>query len=111
MDGLVGPYPERQDVYEERSPINHTERLSCALILFQGLDDKIVPPNQAETMLAAVKEKGLPVAYLPFEGEAHGFLKAENVRRALDGELYFYSRVLGFDLPGDVEPVEIENLP
>ncbi|MCH8826553.1 MAG: S9 family peptidase [Chloroflexi bacterium] len=111
LDTMIGPYPEREDLYAERSPINFTDRLSCALILFQGLDDQIVSPKQAEAMVAAVKEKGLPVAYVPFEGEQHGFRKAENIRRALDGELYFYSRVLGFDLPDDVEPVEIENLP
>ena len=111
LDTMIGPYPEREDLYQERSPINFTDRLSCALILFQGLDDKIVLPNQAEAMQAAVKEKGLPVAYLSFEGEQHGFRKSENIRRALDGELYFYSRVFGFDLPDAIEPVEIENLP
>lgn len=111
LDTMIGPYPEREDLYEQRSPINYTDQLSCALILFQGLDDQIVPPKQAEAMLAAVREKGLPVAYVPFEGEQHGFRKAENIRRALDSELYFYSRVLGFELPNDLEPVEIENLP
>ncbi|MBC7930278.1 MAG: prolyl oligopeptidase family serine peptidase, partial [Rubrivivax sp.] len=77
---------------------------------FQGLEDKIVPPNQAELMVAALRAKGVPVAYVPFEGEQHGFRKAENIKRALDGELYFYSRVFGFPLADAVEPVEIENL-
>ncbi len=80
------------------------------MIMFQGLEDKIVPPSQAELMLAALRDKGLPVAYVPFEGEQHGFRKAENIKRALDGELYFYSRVFGFALADAVEPVEIENL-
>jgi dipeptidyl aminopeptidase/acylaminoacyl peptidase len=110
LDRLVGPYPERRDLYRERSPIHFTHRLSCPMILFQGLEDKVVPPNQAETMFEAVRAKGLPVAYLPFEGEQHGFRRAENIKRALDAELYFYSRVFGFDLADPVEPVPIENL-
>ena len=110
LDQLVGPYPERQDLYQERSPIHHTEGLSCPLILFQGLEDKIVPPSQAELMFEAVKAKGIPCAYIPFEGEQHGFRRAENIRRSLDGELYFYSRVFDFELAEPVEPVQIENL-
>jgi dipeptidyl aminopeptidase/acylaminoacyl peptidase len=107
---LIGPYPERADLYRERSPIHHAEKLSCPVIFFQGLEDEVVPPAQAETMFAALRDKGLPVAYVPFEGEQHGFRRAENIRRALDGELYFYSRVFGFDLADTVEPVPIENL-
>lgn len=110
-EGLVGPYPARQDLYRERSPIHFTDRLSCPLIIFQGLEDKVVPPNQAEKMVAALRAKGLPVAYVPFEGEQHGFRKAENIKRALDAELYFYSRVFGFSLADPVEPVKIENFP
>jgi dipeptidyl aminopeptidase/acylaminoacyl peptidase len=110
LDRLVGPYPERADLYFERSSINFTDRLSCPLIFFQGLEDKIVPPNQAELMVEALRRKHLPVAYVAFEGEQHGFRKAENIKRALDGELYFYSRVFGFELADRVEPVEIENL-
>ena len=110
LDGLMGPYPEKREVYYERSPINFTERLSCPTIFFQGLEDKVVPPNQAETMVAALRAKGIPVAYLPFEGEQHGFRQAKNIKRALDGELYFYSRVFGFELAEPVEPVEIDNL-
>ena len=110
LDSLIGPYPERRDIYEERSPINHTEGLSCPLILFQGLEDKIVPPDQAESMYQAVKAKGIATAYLPFEGEQHGFRQAANIKRALDAELYFYSRVFGFDLADAMEPVDIDNL-
>jgi dipeptidyl aminopeptidase/acylaminoacyl peptidase len=110
LDRLIGPYPERADLYYERSSINFTDRLSCPVIFFQGLEDKIVPPNQAELMVEALRRKKLPVAYVAFEGEQHGFRKAENIKRALDGELYFYSRVFGFDLADEVEPVEIENL-
>jgi dipeptidyl aminopeptidase/acylaminoacyl peptidase len=110
LDRLIGPYPERQDLYRERSPIHFTERLSCPLILLQGLEDKVVPPNQAEMMLAAVRAKGLPVAYLPFAGEQHGFRRAENITRALEAELYFYGRVFGFELADAVAPVVIENL-
>ena len=111
LDSLVGPYPERSDLYVERSPINHTHLLSCPLLLLQGLEDEIVPPNQAEMMFEAVKSKGLPTAYVPFEGEQHGFRRSENIKRALEAELYFYSRVFGFDLADAVEGVEIENLP
>ena len=110
LDSMVGPYPERRDLYEERSPIHHTDGLSCPIILFQGTEDRVVPPAQSEMMLEALREKGLPVAYLSFEGEGHGFRDSANVKRALEAELYFYSRILGFDLAGDFEPVEIENL-
>jgi dipeptidyl aminopeptidase/acylaminoacyl peptidase len=110
MDRLIGPYPERRDLYIERSPIHFTERLNCAMILFQGLEDKVVPPNQAEQMVQAVRAKKLPVAYLAFEGEQHGFRKAENIRRVLEAELYFYSKVFGFELADPAAPVKIENL-
>lgn len=110
LDRLIGPYPERRDLYVERSPIHFTDRLSCPMILFQGLEDKVVPPNQAEKMLEAARAKKLPVAYLPFEGEQHGFRKAENIKRVLEAELYFYSKVFGFELAEPVKPVQIENL-
>jgi dipeptidyl aminopeptidase/acylaminoacyl peptidase len=110
LDGLVGPYPERKDLYYERSPINFTNLLECPVIMFQGLEDKIVPPNQSELMLDALRTKQLPVAYVPFEGEQHGFRKAENIKRALDGEFYFYSRVFGFTPAEAIEPVPIENI-
>ncbi|HUX76620.1 MAG TPA: S9 family peptidase [Anaerolineae bacterium] len=110
LDRLVGPYPERKDLYRERSPIHFTDRLSCPVIFFQGLEDQVVPPNQAESMVEALRARGLPVAYVPFEGEQHGFRRAENIKRAFDAELYFYSRVFGFELADPVEPVPIENL-
>ena len=110
LDGLFGPYPEKQDIYFQRSPINFTDRLSCPAIFFQGTEDKVVPRNQAEVMVQALRTKGIPVAYIPFEGEQHGFRQAKTIKRALDGELYFYSRVFGFELAEDVEPVQIDNL-
>ncbi|WP_072622773.1 S9 family peptidase [Spirulina major] len=111
LDGLIGKYPEDKAVYEARSPIHHTAQLACPVIFFQGLEDKVVPPNQAELMVNALKTKGLPVAYVPFEGEQHGFRKAENIKRALDGEFYFYSRVFNFTPAESLPPVEIINLP
>jgi dipeptidyl aminopeptidase/acylaminoacyl peptidase len=110
LDNLMGPYPKRRDVYFERSPINFAERLSCPVIFFQGLEDKVVPPNQAEKMVEAIKKKGIPVAYVAFEGEQHGFRQAQNIKRALEGELYFYSRVFGFELAEPVYPIKIDNL-
>ncbi|MFQ5855359.1 MAG: S9 family peptidase [Anaerolineae bacterium] len=107
---LIGSYPESRDLYRERSPINFVERIACPVIFFQGLEDKVVPPNQAEMMVEALRAKGLPVAYVPFEGEQHGFRRAENIKRALDAELYFYSQVFGFELADPVEPVQIDNL-
>jgi len=109
-DTLIGPYPERRDLYIERSPIHFADQLSCPVIFFQGLEDKIVLPNQAEKMVEALRKKKVPVAYVAFEGEQHGFRRAENIKRALDGELYFYSKVFGFELAEAVEPVTIENL-
>ncbi|MBE9118577.1 S9 family peptidase [Lusitaniella coriacea LEGE 07157] len=110
LDGLIGKYPEEKEIYDARSPIYATERLSCPIIFFQGLEDKVVPPNQAEKMVEALKSKGLPVAYVPFPEEQHGFRRAENIKRALDGEFYFYSRVFGFKCADAIAPVEIFNL-
>jgi dipeptidyl aminopeptidase/acylaminoacyl peptidase len=110
LDGLIGPYPARRDLYIERSPIHFADRLSVPVIFFQGLEDKVVPPNQAEMMVEALRQKGVPVAYVAFAGEQHGFRRAENIKRSLDGELYFYGRVFGFELAEPVEPVAIENL-
>src|SRR6266850_1156228 len=95
LDGLIGPYPARRDLYIERSPIYFADRLSVPVIFFQGLEDKVVPPNQAEMMVDALRRKGVPVAYVAFAGEQHGFRRAENIKRSLDGELYFYGRVFG----------------
>jgi dipeptidyl aminopeptidase/acylaminoacyl peptidase len=110
LDRLVGKYPEEKAIYQARSPIHFIDRLSCPVIFFQGLEDKIVPPNQAEMMLEVLQKKGLPVAYLPFEGEQHGFRRAETIKRALDGEFYFYSRVFGFEPADAIAPVEIINI-
>jgi dipeptidyl aminopeptidase/acylaminoacyl peptidase len=107
LDGMIGPYPEAEDVYAERSPINHVEQLNCPVILLQGLDDRVVPPTQAEDIVAGLDERGVPHVYLAFEGEGHGFRKAENIERSLEAELYFYSRVFGFDTADDLTPVEI----
>jgi dipeptidyl aminopeptidase/acylaminoacyl peptidase len=111
LDSLVGPYPERADLYRERSPVHYPDRLSSALILLQGAEDKAVPPSQAEAMFEAVRAKGLPVAYLLFQGEQHGFRQARNIRRALEAELAFYGRVFGFAPADAIEPIAIENLP
>ncbi len=110
LDRLVGPYPARKDLYYERSAMKFLDQIAAPMILFQGLEDKIVPPNQAQALYDAVKAKGLPVAYLAFEGEQHGFRQARNIKRALEAELYFYSRVFAFPLAEKIEPVQIENL-
>jgi dipeptidyl aminopeptidase/acylaminoacyl peptidase len=110
LDKLVGPYPERRDIYRARSPIDHVDGISSALILFQGLEDKVVPPNQSEKIFEAVKSKGLPVAYIAYEWEQHGFRRAENIKRSYEAELYFYSKIFQFNLADQIEPVTIENL-
>ena len=110
LDRMIGPLPAAEAVYRARSPIHFTDRLNCPVIFFQGLDDRVVPPNQAEAMVAALRAKGLAVAHVTFEGEGHGFRRAENIQRALDGELYFYGRVFGFEPAGPIEPVAIDNL-
>lgn len=114
LDRLIGPYPEAKELYRQRSPIHFASHIQCPMILFQGLEDKVVPPSQAEMMVQALEAKGLPYAYLAFEGEQHGFRKAENIQRVAEAELYFYSKVFGFELAEPVEgggpPVEIKNL-
>lgn len=97
LDNLVGPYPQTAGNYRQRSPIHFTERLSCPLILFQGLEDEVVPPSQAKAMVSALKERGIKYRYLEFPGEQHGFRKAENIAKALREELAFYGSVLGFE--------------
>ena len=110
LDRLVGPYPKAIELYRARSPIHHVDRLSCPIIFFQGLEDAVVPPNQAETMVEALRRKGLPVAYLAFAGEQHGFRKALTIQRVLLAELAFYGRVFGF-VPADaLSDLAIENL-
>jgi dipeptidyl aminopeptidase/acylaminoacyl peptidase len=97
-------------LYRDRSPIHHAEKLSCPVIFFQGLEDKVVLPNQSERMANALKARGIPTAYVAFEGEQHGFRKAKNIQRALEAELDFYSKVFGFALEDEIEPVQIDNL-
>ena len=112
LDGLVGPLPQRRDLYEARSPLHHLDGFDRPLIVLQGLEDEIVPPDQAEMIVEALRARRVPVAYVTFAGEQHGFRQAANIRRALDAELSFYAQVLGFDLPVDegIEPVTVENL-
>ncbi len=110
LDSLVGPYPQQQALYHQRSPIHHADKLSCPVIFFQGLDDKVVPPNQAEAMVAALDEKQIPVAYVPFKGEGHGFRGAEAIQRSLEAEWSFYGQVFGFDVDDDIKAVEVRHL-
>ncbi len=110
LDNLLGPLPEAEAVYKARSPLANVGRVTRPAIFFQGLDDKVVPPNQAETMVDAMAERQLPVAYYAFEGEGHGFRKAETIRRTLDLELGFYGRIFGFEPPGLSEQVALRNL-
>jgi dipeptidyl aminopeptidase/acylaminoacyl peptidase len=109
-DTLIGPYPEAKDLYVSRSPVHFTDQLAVPVIFFQGLEDKVVPPSQAEVMVEALRKKGLPVAYIAYEGEQHGFRKAENIKRTIEAEFYFYAAIFGFSPADKIEPVEIENL-
>ena len=109
LERLVGPYPEAAALYAERSPLMHLERFSSPLLLLQGLDDKVVPPLQSSAVYEALRERGVPVAYLPFEGEQHGFRRATTIRRAIEAELYFYGKVFGFLPAGHLDPIKIEN--
>ncbi len=107
LERLVAPYPSGARVYHDRSPLYCTDGLACPVIFFQGLEDKVVPPNQAEMMVAALKDKGIPVAYVTFPEEGHGFRQAANIKRALNGEFYFYAHVFGFQPADATEPIEI----
>ena len=110
LDRLVGEWPADREVYRARSPLHHASRLACPIVFFQGLDDRVVPPNQAELMVDALDRQGLPVACLMFEGEGHGFRRAGTLRRCLEAELSFYGRVFGFEPADTSAPVEIRNL-
>lgn len=110
LDRLIGPYPECRDLYQKRSPINFIDNLSFPVIFFQGLEDKIIPHDQTEKMFNELSRKGLPVSNLTFEGEQHGIRRSENIKRALDAELYFYSKVFSFRLADQIEPVQIQNM-
>lgn len=110
LDRLIAPYPAGAAIYRARSPIHSADRLSCPLIFFQGLDDRVVPPNQAELMAAAVRQKGLPVALLTFAGEQHGFRQAGAMARCLEAELTFYGAIFGFTPAGEPAAIQIDNL-
>jgi dipeptidyl aminopeptidase/acylaminoacyl peptidase len=111
LDGLIGPLPQTRERYVERSPLTHVDAFDRPLLVLQGAEDAVVPPNQSEMIVAALRTKGVPVAYVLFEGEQHGFRQAANIRRAYEAELSFYAQVLGFELPAaeGIEPVQIEN--
>ncbi|CUS03546.2 Peptidase S9A/B/C family, catalytic domain protein [Candidatus Promineifilum breve] len=109
-DNLIAPYPAGIDIYRARSPLHVAHNCTAALILFQGLEDKVVPPDQSEAMFTAARNRELPVAYIAFPGEGHGFRQAATLKRAMEAELYFYGRVLGFEPADTIEPVTIENL-
>ena len=109
LDNLVGPFPEESKTYDERSPINSADQITCPVLILQGLEDAIVPPNQAERMLETLKENKIPVAYVPFPEEQHGFRKAANIQRSLEAELYFYSQVFKFKPAENLQPVKIFN--
>ena len=91
LDGLIGPYPQRKDLYSARSPVHGAQLLTVPVAFFQGAEDRVVPPQQAEEMVDALRRRGIPFLYLLFDGEQHGFRRAENIKRALDAELYFYA--------------------
>ncbi|WP_444931411.1 prolyl oligopeptidase family serine peptidase [Microbulbifer sp. SSSA002] len=110
LDKLVGPWPSAEKIYHQRSPINDVEKLSCPVIFFQGMEDKVVPPNQAETMVAALRKRGIPVSYITFASEGHGFRSGDSIKLALEGELEFYSRIFNFPLAEPGPGITIENL-
>ncbi len=110
LDSLVGPYPDRKDLYLERSPIHHADQIKCPIILLQGDEDEIVPPAQSELMYLSLLKRGIPTAYLLFAKEQHGFRQAANIRRSIEAEAYFFSKIFGFELADKVDPVEIANL-
>ena len=109
LDSMIGSYEENRIEYINRSPINHPEKLSCPIILFQWLEDKVVLPNQSRKIADALNENGIPFAYIEFEGEQHGFRKSENIKRSIEAELYFYSRVFGFSVPDNIAQIKINN--
>lgn len=109
LDKLVGPYPAAKTTYQERSALRHVDRIEAAMLLLQGLDDKVVPPNQSEAMAEALRNNGNPVALIEFEGEGHGFRKAETIRTAMNAELSFYAQIMGFTPAGNIPVLPIEN--
>ena len=109
-DLLVGSYPEQKQIYYDRSPINFTDQLSCPVIFFQGMEDRVVPPSQAEKMVAAIRDKGIAVSYVPFDNEQHGFRHASTIKTALDAELYFYSVIFSIKPADRLLTVQIDNI-
>ena len=109
--GLVGPFPEMRELYVQRSPVHHVDRIAGGVIFFQGADDPIVPPDQSRRMFEALRAAGRPAAYLEFSGEQHGFRQSQNIARALEAEFYFYSRIFGFTPADPIDPISLENLP
>ncbi|KJS09710.1 MAG: hypothetical protein VR73_01460 [Gammaproteobacteria bacterium BRH_c0] len=109
MDTLVGPYPQRQDIYRQRSPACHPDKLRCPAIFFQGMEDKVVPPQQAENMVQALRDKHIPVAYISFADEGHGFRKAANIKKALEAELVFFRQILRISSEESLPAIAIEN--
>lgn len=110
LDSLVAPYPQERDVYKERSPIEHLDRICAPVVIVQGSDDAVVPMNQATMLADALRAKGLPVALVVYDGEGHGFRRAENIRSAAAAELSFLGQVWGFTPAGDIPVLEVENL-
>ncbi len=110
MDRLIGPYPESAEIYRQRSPGNFPDRFAHPLLIIQGLDDRIVPPSQAEAIVAVLGSRGIPHAYLAFEGEGHGFRGATAIRRTLEAELAFLGQVFGFVPADDFEPLDMPGL-
>ncbi|MEX2962173.1 prolyl oligopeptidase family serine peptidase [Microbulbifer sp. TYP-18] len=110
LDKLVGPWPNAEQIYRDRSPVNHVQQLNCPVIFFQGLQDKVVPPGQAETMVQALEQQEIPVSYITFADESHGFRSGDSIKMALEGELEFYSRVFGFPLAEPGPGITIRNL-
>ena len=107
LDRMVGPFPAAAATYRERSPIHHLDRLTCPLLILQGLDDRIVPPSQSQLVVDALRARGIPYAYLAFEGEGHGFRGEAALRRSIEAELSFLGQVFGFTPADDIEPIEL----
>ena len=110
MDGLIGPYPERSDLYRQRSPVHYLDEISCPVLVLQGADDRVVPPTQAEAIVAALQANDIPHGYLLFEGEGHGFRGEAAIRRAQEAELSFLGQVFGFEPADAIEPLPLDGL-
>jgi dipeptidyl aminopeptidase/acylaminoacyl peptidase len=108
LDRLIGEYPLQKDIYVDRSPINHTEKFTSPMIVLQGSEDAVVPPNQAELIVAALKSNSIPHSYVLFDGEGHGFRQAENIVAALEAEYSFFSQIFGFEPPELIASIPIQ---